>query len=180
MDHTTRIYCKNTQSYHDVPVGTPISDIYIKLQIKLPHLCVGAKVNNRVEGLRYRVYIPRDIEFIDISSMSGMRVYLRSLCFVLYKAVDEVIPNSRLRIEHPISKGYYCQINNHQKITQEQLEQIKQRMKEIIAADIPFHREEAMPLMPYNYSKRRTSATKRTFLKHQDCFIQTTTSLKII
>ncbi|MDO5571509.1 MAG: nucleoside kinase [Bacteroidales bacterium] len=142
MDNNTRIYCKNTQTYHTVPVGTPISDIYLKLQIKLPSLCVGAKVNNRVEGLRYRVYQPRDIEFIDISSMSGMRVYLRSLCFVLYMAVDEVMPNSRLRIEHPISKGYYCQINNHQKISEDQLEQIKRRMKEIISQDIPFHREE--------------------------------------
>lgn len=123
-------------------MGSTLQEIQELLQVKLPWECVGAQVNNMAEGLRYRVYKPKDIEFIDISSLSGMRIYVRSLCFVLYMAVDEVKPNSRLRIEHPISRGYYCEVNHHQSVTDDEIEQIKRRMHEIIARDIPFHREE--------------------------------------
>lgn len=142
MNELTRIYCLNTGSFHEIPTGSTLHEIHDLLGIKLPWECVGAQVNNRAEGLRYRVYKPKDIEFIDISSMSGMRIYVRSLCFVLYMAVDEIMPNSRLRIEHPISRGYYCQINHKQILTDDQIGQIKRRMQEIIAADMPFCREE--------------------------------------
>ena len=131
MEEMTKIFCKNTNEYHEVPIGASLQDIYVRLEIKLPWECVGAQVNNRAEGLRYRVYKPKDIEFIDISSMSGFRIYVRSLCYVLYMAVDEVIPNSRLRIEHPVSKGYFCQINDKQPITDDQIAQIKRCMQEI-------------------------------------------------
>lgn len=142
MTESVRIFCRNTNSYTEVPVGSDLNDIYRQLNIRLPYLCVGAQVNNRAEGLNYRVYKPKDIEFLDISSSSGMRIYVRSLCFVLYMATDEIMPNCRLRIEHPISHGYYCEINHHQRITDEQFDQIKKRMQEIIAANLPFIREE--------------------------------------
>ncbi|MEG2946456.1 MAG: nucleoside kinase, partial [Bacteroidales bacterium] len=142
MTESVRIFCKNTSSYTEVPVGISLEEIYQRLNIHLPYLCVGAQVNNRAEGLKYRIYKPKDIEFLDISSSSGMRIYVRSLCFVLYMATDEVMPNCRLRIEHPISHGYYCEINHHQRISDEQLEQIKMRMQAIINADLPFIREE--------------------------------------
>lgn len=142
MTETVRIFCKNTHTYTEVPVGISLEEIFQRLNIHLPHLCVGAKVNNRAEGLNYKVYKPKDIEFIDISSSSGMRIYVRSLCFVLYVATDEVIPNCRLRIEHPISRGYYCEINHRQPITDDQIAQIRARMKAIIDEDLPFIREE--------------------------------------
>lgn len=142
MTETIRIFCKNTHAYTEVPVGISLEEIYQRLNINLPHLCVGAQVNNRAEGLNYRIYKPKDIEFIDISSSSGMRIYVRSLCFVLYMATDEVMPNCRLRIEHPISRGYYCEINHHQRISDDQIEQIRARMQAIIAQDLPFIREE--------------------------------------
>ena len=142
MTETIRIFCRNTRSYTEIPVGITLEEIYQRLNIKLPWLCVGAQVNNRAESLKYRVYKPKDIEFLDVSSSSGMRIYVRSLCFVLYMATDEVMPNCRLRIEHPISRGYYCEINHHQQLTDEQIDQIRQRMQAIIAADMPFIHEE--------------------------------------
>ena len=151
MNELIRIFCKNTQSYIEIPVGMSLSEIYQRLNIHLPWLCVGAQVNNRAEGLNYRVYKPKDIEFIDISSLSGMRIYIRSLCFVLYMASDEIIPNCKLRIGHSISHGIYCTINQKQHITDEQIQQIKERMTEIIKADMPFkhevcHMQEAVKL----------------------------------
>ena len=142
MKDKIRIYCKNTNKYYHITAGMCLAEIYEMLNINLRHLCVGAQVNNRAEGLKYRVYNPKDIEFIDICSPSGMRIYVRSLCFVLYMAVDETIPNSRLRSEHPISNGYYCEINHRQEITDQQLAQIKERMTEIISRNIPFKREQ--------------------------------------
>lgn len=142
MTETIRIFCKNTSSFEEIPVGIKLSEVFDYLHITLPWLCVGALVNNRAEGLNYRIYKPKDIEFIDISSYSGMRIYVRSLCFVLYMATDEVMPNCRLRIEHPISRGYYCEVNHHQNLTDDQIEQIKRRMQDIIACKMPFHREE--------------------------------------
>lgn len=142
MEEMIKIYCKNTDGYVEVPVGSTLEEIRVLAGVNLPWECVGAQVNNRAEGLRYRVYKPKDIEFIDISSMSGMRIYVRSLCFVLYMAVDEVMPNSRLRIEHPVSRGYYCQVNHKQHLTDDQIAQIKRRMEAIVASDQTYHREE--------------------------------------
>lgn len=137
-----RIYCKNNGEYYQVPVGSTLGDIQQQIKLQLPHLCVGAKVNNIAEGLGYRIYTAKDIEYIDITSMSGIRIYLRSLCFVLFRAVEEEMPHSRLRIEHPISRGYYCEINHRQAITTEQIARIKQRMQTLISENIPFHHEE--------------------------------------
>ena len=149
MSDTIKVYCKNIDKSVEVPVQISLSELYDTLDVNLPHMCVGAKVNNKAQGLDYRVYNPKDVEFIDISSMSGMRIYVRSLCFVLYKAIDEIIPGNRLRIEHPISRGYFCNINNREIISDDLLEQIKERMQEIINEDIPFirksvHRSEAI------------------------------------
>ena len=138
MLDTINIYCKNVDKNIDIPVTTSLSELYKILGIKLQHTCVGTRVNNITQVLDYKIYNPKDIEFIDISSMSGMRIYVRSLCFVLFKAVDEIIPGSRLRIEHPISRGYYCNINNREIISDEILDQIRDRMREIVNEDIPF------------------------------------------
>ncbi len=165
MEEMTKIFCKNTNEYHEVPIGASLQDIYVRLGIKLPWECVGAQVNNRAEGLRYRVYKPKDIEFIDISSMSGFRIYVRSLCFVLYMAVDEVIPNSRLRIEHPVSKGYFCQINDKQPITDDQIAQIKRCMQEIVASDRIFHRVECHTSEAVNLFRERNLNDKADLLE---------------
>ncbi|MGL5957401.1 MAG: nucleoside kinase, partial [Phocaeicola sp.] len=112
------------------------------LQLNLPHGVVSAKVNNKVEGLTFQVYHNKDVEFLTLLSSSGMRTYVRSLCFVLCKAVEELYPGKRITLEHPISKGYFCSIKLDREIEEEDINRIKRRMNEIIAQNIPFHRHE--------------------------------------
>lgn len=106
---------------------------------------VSAKVNNASQGLKFRLYQNRDVEFLDARSGSGRRVYTRSLCFVLYKATCDVFPGSKLYMEHPISNGYYCNFKkkNNEPLTDEDVQKICQRMKEIVDLDLPFRRTEA-------------------------------------
>lgn len=142
MKQMLQIYCKNNNIYKEFPVGTLLLDIYSKLNLNLPYPPVNAKVNNRTEGLTFRVYNNKDIEFIDVRDSSGMRTYVRSLCFVLYKAIRELFPEGKLLMEHPVSKGYFCDLQIGRPITLEDVTKIKARMKEIIDADIRYHRVE--------------------------------------
>src|SRR5674476_516813 len=112
MEKQVTIFCKNTKTYHNYPLGTSLIEIFNDLKIELKFQVVAARVNYKVEDLNFLVYKPKDIEFIDSSVPSGMRVYVRSLSMVLAKAVSELFPQAILRIEHPISKGYYCQLDN--------------------------------------------------------------------
>ena len=102
------IYCKNTQTYKEYPMGVSLLDIYNDLQINLPNRVLAARVNYKVESLNFRIYKPKNIEFIDVSCPSGIRVYLRSISMIMAKALSEIRPESHLRIEHPICHGYYC------------------------------------------------------------------------
>ena len=134
MDKHVTIYCKNTQSYHKYPLGTSLTEIYQDLNIKLKYPVMAARVNYKVEDLNFLIYKPKDIDFIDLSTSSGMRVYVRTLCMVMAKAVSELFPEANLRIEHPISKGYYCKIDNlQQPVTREIIFQIKERVNLIIS-----------------------------------------------
>ena len=143
MNNTVRIFCKNNNEYREFPIGLTLLDIYRELNIEMPYPVVSAKVNNRMEGLRFRVFTSKTVEFIDMSNSSGMRTYVRSLCFVLYKAMSDLYPGSKLRIEHPISKGYFCSMNHQMTVTDESIGKIKVRMQEIIDQNLPFHRKEA-------------------------------------
>jgi uridine kinase len=143
MEKLVTIYCKNTQSYHDYPLGISLIEIYNDLNINLKFQVVAARVNYKVEELNFLVYKPKDIEFIDLSISSGMRVYVRTLSMVLAKAVSELFPNTILRIQHPISKGYYCQLDNlHQPITEEITSKIKERVDLIISQGKRIYTEE--------------------------------------
>lgn len=117
-------------------------EIYQGLNLDFPYQVVSAKVNNRSEGLNFRVYNNKDVEFLDVRDPSGMRTYVRSLCFILYKAVRELFPQGKLYVEHPVSKGYFCNLRIGRPIELADVTAIKQRMQEIIAQDIPFHRTE--------------------------------------
>ncbi|WP_270568637.1 nucleoside kinase [Coprobacter secundus] len=136
------IYCVNLQKSVQVREGLTLLEIYRLLGVELPHQVLCARVNNKTEDLNYCVYNPKQIEFIDITHGSGSRAYVRSLCFVLYKAIEDIMPGMQLRIEHSISKGYYCEINVQDKISEESIIRIKQRMREIVDADMPFERIE--------------------------------------
>ena len=137
-----QIYCKYLNKSKSFPIGISLLDIYSGFGLNMPYGPVNAKVNNKVESLTFRVYNNKDVEFQDIYTSSGMRTYVRSLCFILCKAVEDLYPNGSIMLEHPVSKGYYCQLKLDRSIGLDDIHRIKQRMKEIIAEDLPFVRYE--------------------------------------
>ena len=146
MQETVSIYCKNDRQYYDIQRGTPLLDIYRQIGLKLKYPVVAALVNYKVQDLTFLVYKPKDIEFLDASCPSGMRCYVRTLSMVMACAVRELYPTADLRIEHPISKGYYCtlqwQQGTEQPLTAELIQAIKERMQLIISEDRPILTEE--------------------------------------
>ena len=148
-----QIRCKNINVTKSFPEGISLLDVYQEFadEIRLPYPVVSARVNNTSEGLKFRLFQNRDVEFLDAREGSGHRVYVRSLSFVLYKATQDVFPGSKLFIEHSLCRGYYCNFRptpnpsrrEGRKITDEDVEKIRQRMQEIIALDMPFRRTEA-------------------------------------
>lgn len=129
------------------PEGTSLLDVYQEFanDIKLPYPVVSAKVNNASQGLKFRLYQNRDVEFLDAREGSGHRVYVRSLCFVLYKATQDLFAGSKLFIEHTISRGYYCNFKKkgNEPLKEDDVVRIRERMQEIINLDMPFRRNEA-------------------------------------
>ena len=142
-----QIRCKNNNVTKSFPEGTSLLDIYQEFadDIKLPYPVVSAKVNNASQGLKFRVYQNRDVEFLDAREGSGHRVYVRSLCFLLYKATQDIFPGSKLFIEHTISRGYYCNFKkkNNESLAEGDVERLYERMQEIVNLDMPFRRTEA-------------------------------------
>lgn len=142
-----QIRCKNNNITRSFPEGSSLLEILRVLQpeLDLPFPIVSAKINNTSQGLKFRVYQNRDVEFLDVRDPSGMRVYTRSLSFVLYKACCDVFPQCRLYIEHSISRGFYCNFykSGANRATDEDVDLIRARMQEIVDADMPFRRSEA-------------------------------------
>ncbi|CAK7052886.1 MAG TPA: AAA family ATPase [Porphyromonadaceae bacterium] len=138
MTDTVRIHCLNTNEYKDVRVGSSLEELIEVFGVKKPYLIANAKVNNKTESLTYQVYRPRRVEYVDISDSSAMRTYVRSLCFVLSKAVDDTLPDAEVYIEHAVSRGYYFHIESNVEVGEKELMAVKKRMQEIIDADIPF------------------------------------------
>ena len=137
-----QIYCKNNKETREFLEGTSLIDIYRELGLNMPYGPVSAKVNNKVENLNFRVYYNKDVEFLDITSASGMRTYVRSLCFILVKAVDDLYPCGTISLEHPVSKGYFCKLHIDRTIGLDDVSRIKKRMQEIINEDLPITRYE--------------------------------------
>lgn len=139
-----RIYCKNTQSYKEFAEGTTLLEMLPSFDFPQPYPIISAKVNNVSQGLKFKVYNNRDVEFIDATDPSGMRVYQRSLFFLLCKSAHEVFPSCRVYVEHPLSGGFYCNLKkkDETELTEEDVEKIKSRMWEIVADDTAFHRRE--------------------------------------
>ena len=142
-----QIRCKNNNVTKSFPEGISLLDVYQEFadDIKLPYPVVSAKVNNASQGLKFRVYQNRDVEFMDARQGSGHRAYVRSLCFLLYKATQDLFPGSKLFIEHSISRGYYCNFKkkNNDSLADGDVERMLERMHEIVNLDMPFRRIEA-------------------------------------
>ena len=139
-----RIFCKNTGTYKEFLEGTPLLDIAPAFEFDKPYDILAAKVNNVAEGLRFRVFHNRDVEFLDYRTYIGRNFYSRSLCFLLYKATRDLFPESRMTIRRPISKGYFCSVykNDGSFLTEEDVEAIGSRMRELVDENIPFKRKE--------------------------------------
>lgn len=139
-----RIYCKNTGTYKEFLEGTPLLDIAPQFEFDKPYDILAAKVNNVAEGLRFRVFHNRDVEFLDYRTYIGRNFYSRSLCFLLYKATRDLFPESMMTIRRPISKGYFCSVykNDGSFLTEEDVEAIGARMRELVDENIPFKRKE--------------------------------------
>jgi uridine kinase len=141
MIDSVEIHLKNTNIKKNVPVGTSLEEIIKIFDFEMPYPIINAKVNNRTESLAYKVYRPKLVEFVDLSSNSALRTYVRSLCFILTKAVNDVLPQATTLIEHAVSKGYFFHIledGETDKVTNSQLDDIHNRMREIVKADHPF------------------------------------------
>lgn len=137
------IRCKNTGEVHLVEPGMSLAQIADHLNIKLKHSILGAQVNNKTLGLGYQVFQPKTIKFIDITHADGMRMYIRSLIFLLYKAVDEVFPETQLKVAHSVSKGIYCELMGREEpLTIEEIFRLGHHMKMSIERDYKFIREE--------------------------------------
>ena len=135
-----RIFCRNTQSWVEVPKGSTLEEVYAQLGLNLPYGTTNCLVNNRSEGLHYTLNDSRDVEFLDITDDSGLRTYTRSLFFVLYKAVNNHFPGARLRIGTPLSGGYFCSLDIEGGVTPQVVENLKAEMQRLIDADLAFHR----------------------------------------
>ena len=139
-----KIHCVNTKTSKTFPEGTTLMDMLPEFEFERPYPILCAKVNNASQGLKYKAFNSRQVEFLDYTSYLGRSVYCNSLCFLFCKASRDIFPGCRVVIRRPISKGYYCNIikEDSTHITESELEKIKERMHEIVDADIPFRRHE--------------------------------------
>ena len=139
-----RIYCRNTGTYGEFKEGTTLLDMLETFKIYSPCDILAAKVNNVTEGLMFRVFNNKDVEFMDYRSYSGRNVYCRSLCFLLCKAAGDIFPGCRTSLRRPISKGYFCSIDkpDGSALNQQDIDAISARMQELVRLDLPFRRHD--------------------------------------
>lgn len=142
MKQEIQIRCKNNKKSIYATIGSTLSDVFKQLKLKMPYNTVCAKVNNKVEGMNFRLYHNADVKFLDMTSGSGSRNYTRTLFFILCKAVHDLFPRSYVVIDIPVSNGYYVDINIEREVTIDDVSQIRQRMQEIIDAAMPIKRHE--------------------------------------
>lgn len=138
------VFCVNTGTSLSFPEGTTLMDILPSFNIQSKYPIIAAKVNNVTQGLKFRVFNSRQVEFLDYTTYIGRSVYCNSLCFLLCKAARDVFPGCRVVLRRPISKGYFCTVTKEDNtvLTYEDLDKITSRMKEIVDADMPFRRHD--------------------------------------
>ena len=151
MKQKIQIRCKNNKKSQKVEIGSTLFDVFSSFDLKMTHGPVSARVNNKVEGMHYRVYNSKDVEFLDMTSASGSRAYTRTLFFVLCKAVQDIYPNTDVVIDIPVSNGFYVDIRLGRPVVDEDVNILRRRMQEIIDSKMPIRRftvptEEAIAL----------------------------------
>ena len=142
MEQVVQIRCKNNNKIKNISIGSTLLDIFNEFNLEMEFGPINAKVNNKVEGMHYRVYHNKDVEFLNLKSSSALRNYTRSLFFVLAKSIDDLYPGCQVVIDIPVSNGYYCNVQLGRALTLQDVDDIRRRMQEIIDAQIPFKRIE--------------------------------------
>ena len=140
MEQTVRIRCRNNGAVIEAAVGSTLESVFRQTGLKMVHGPVSARVNNKVEGMHYRVYNHKEVEFLDMTSASGLRAYTRSLFFVLCKAAYELFSPCRVGIDIPVSNGYYVNLQIGRPLTAADADALRRRMQEIIDSALPIHR----------------------------------------
>ena len=163
-----RIRCRNTGKKISVPFGSSLYDVFDLANFHMDYGPVAALVNNKVQGMNYRFYNNKDVEFLSLSSPSGMRTYTRTLFFILAKAVEDTFPDAKLLIGGSVCRGYYCELRIDRPVEEDDALRIKRRMQEIIDADMPIRRiqcpiEEAIELF-----EKHGMTSKVQLLESQD------------
>ncbi len=144
MTDTIKVICENLGNELDIPMGTSLLEISRRLTSG-PHPFLAAFVNNRVKELNYKIYTPVTIRFIDITSFAGIRVYQRTSWFILQKAVRDLYPGQTLHIRHSMGQsGFYCEIEGIDPLTREAAAALEERMRAIVAADLPIIRTKVL------------------------------------
>ena len=144
MSDQLKVYCKNIEEYIPFNGGDTLMDIYNTISDRIPERPICAHVNNKTEDLQFPLFAPKQVEFLTRQSPSGHRVYVRSLCMMLYKSVVDLFPGVRLIIEHSISRGYYCRLTGDITVNEDVVTRLKARMTELVKRDIKFERKERL------------------------------------
>ena len=176
MEKNIQIYCRNNNKVIEVPIGASLEEAYKESGLQMTHGPINAHVNNKVEGMHFRLYKQKEVEFLDITSPSGMRAYTRSLFFVLCKAVHDLYEKCKVAIDIPVSNGYYVNLNIGHEVTIEDAGRIRRRMQEIIDAALPIHRhetttEEAIRIFDEKHNRSKVKLLKsigRLFTTYYD------------
>ena len=142
MEQLIKVHVRNNGKEVEVPLGSNLEDVFRLSGLEMQHGPISAHVNNKVEGMHFRIYKQKEVEFLDITSASGSRAYTRSLFFVLCKAAHELYDPCKVAIDIPVSNGYYVNLNIGRPVTLDDAGAIRRRMQEIINAALPIHRHE--------------------------------------
>ena len=142
MKQTVEVLCQNNGQRIEVPVGSTLNEIYPEFNLDIPFGPISAKVNNKVEGLDFRLYNNKTVEYLDMTTSSGSRAYTRTLFFVLCKAVDDMYPGANVIIDTPVSNGYYINLKLGRPVQKDDVDSIRSRMQQIINASLPVKRHE--------------------------------------
>ena len=177
MEQTINIRCKNNGQQAEVPIGSSLQEIYQQLGLQMPLPPVIARVNNKVEGMHFRMYKPKDVEFLDITSASGLRTYTRSLFFVLCKAAHDLWADCKVTIDIPVSNGYYVDLQLGRPVTLDDAGQLRRHMQEIIDAALPIHRHDTTTDEAISMFTQSGSLSKVKLLQSQGSLYTTYYSL---
>ena len=167
MEKLVKVHVLNNDKVVEVPVGSTIEEVYTLSGVEIEHGPISAHVNNKVEGMHYRVYKQKEVEFLDVTSSSGSRAYTRSVFFVLCKAAHDLFDPCKVSIDIPVSNGYYVNLNIGRPVTLEDAGAIRRRMQEIIDAGYPIHRhetttQEAIELFDSLHNRSKVKLLKST------------------